>query len=42
MDTTFESQVKGLLGNLNGDPFDDLQFLNGTVLDINSSLQDLH
>ncbi|XP_033124482.1 sushi domain-containing protein 2-like, partial [Anneissia japonica] len=42
LDTRFNGQVKGLLGNLNGEPHDDLQFPNGTIMNSNSSLQELH
>ncbi|XP_033106660.1 sushi domain-containing protein 2-like [Anneissia japonica] len=42
LDTRFNGQVKGLLGNLNGEPHDDLQFPNGTIMNSNSSLQKLH
>ena len=42
LDTKFQGQVKGLLGNMNGDPADDLQFPNGTILNSNSSLQEIH
>ncbi|XP_022089467.1 sushi domain-containing protein 2-like isoform X2 [Acanthaster planci] len=42
LDTKFQGQVRGLLGNLNGNPDDDLQFPNGTVMDPGSSLKELH
>lgn len=42
MDTKFRGQVIGLLGNMNGDPEDDLRFPNGTLLKNDSSLQDIH
>ncbi|XP_038055045.1 sushi domain-containing protein 2-like [Patiria miniata] len=42
LDTNFQGQVKGLLGNLNGNPDDDLQFPNGTILESASSLKELH
>ncbi|XP_038056068.1 sushi domain-containing protein 2-like, partial [Patiria miniata] len=38
----FQGQVQGLLGNLNGNPDDDLQFPNGTILEPGSSLRELH
>ncbi|XP_038056066.1 uncharacterized protein LOC119728062 [Patiria miniata] len=38
----FEGQVQGLLGNLNGNPDDDLQFPNGTIMQPGSSLKELH
>ena len=42
LDTKFQSQVEGLLGNMNGDPADDFQFPNGTILETDSSLQKIH
>ncbi|XP_038044295.1 sushi domain-containing protein 2-like [Patiria miniata] len=42
LDTKFQGQVQGLLGNLNGNPDDDLQFPNGTILEPGSSLKELH
>ena len=42
LDTKFKGQIKGLLGNLNGDPDDDFQFQNGTIMNTNSSLEELH
>ena len=42
LDTKFQGQVNGLLGNMNGDPADDLRFPNGTILNSNSSLQEIH
>ncbi|XP_038044291.1 sushi domain-containing protein 2-like [Patiria miniata] len=42
LDTKFQGQVQGLLGNLNGNPDDDLQFPNGTLLKPGSSLKELH
>ncbi|XP_022089622.1 sushi domain-containing protein 2-like [Acanthaster planci] len=42
LDTKFQGQVSGLLGNLNGNPDDDLQFPNGTIMDSGSSLKELH
>ncbi|XP_038044292.1 sushi domain-containing protein 2-like [Patiria miniata] len=40
--THFQGRVQGLLGNLNGNPDDDLQFPNGTILEPGSSLKELH
>ncbi|XP_038057143.1 sushi domain-containing protein 2-like [Patiria miniata] len=42
LDTKFEGRVSGLLGNLNGNPDDDLQFPNGTIMQPGSSLKELH
>ncbi|XP_038047433.1 sushi domain-containing protein 2-like [Patiria miniata] len=42
LDTHFQGQVQGLLGNLNGNPADDLQFRNRTILEPGSSLKELH
>ncbi|XP_038044294.1 sushi domain-containing protein 2-like [Patiria miniata] len=42
LDTHFQGQVQGLLGNLNGNPDDDLQFPNGTILEPGSPLKELH
>ncbi|XP_038047435.1 sushi domain-containing protein 2-like [Patiria miniata] len=42
LDTKFQGQVQGLLGNLNGNANDDPQFPNGTILEPGSSLKELH
>ncbi|XP_071804821.1 sushi domain-containing protein 2-like [Asterias amurensis] len=42
LDTKFKSQVNGLLGNMNEDPDDDLQYLNGSSLNTNASLYEIH
>ncbi|XP_038044296.1 uncharacterized protein LOC119718996 [Patiria miniata] len=42
LDTKFQGQIQGLLGNLNGNPDDDLQFPNGTILEPGSSLKEIH
>ena len=42
IDAKFQGLVVGLLGNMNGDPEDDLRFPNGTLLKNDSSLQDIH
>ncbi|XP_033629956.1 sushi domain-containing protein 2-like [Asterias rubens] len=42
LDTKFKGQVKGLLGNMNEDPDDDLQFLNGSSLNTNAALYEVH
>ena len=42
LDEKFKEEVRGLLGNFNGDPEDDFQFLNGTIVGDLSSLQEVH
>ncbi len=42
MNEEFQGQISGLLGNLNGDPEDDFQFPNGTIIRDLSSLKDIH
>ncbi|XP_033632529.1 sushi domain-containing protein 2-like [Asterias rubens] len=38
----FKDQVQGLLGNLNGDPEDDFQFPDGTIMNPESSMEEIH
>ncbi|KAL3871735.1 hypothetical protein ACJMK2_039718 [Sinanodonta woodiana] len=39
---SFKGKLRGLLGNFNGDPSDDFQLLNGTVIASDSSMSDIH
>ncbi|XP_033632894.1 sushi domain-containing protein 2-like [Asterias rubens] len=38
----FKDQVQGLLGNLNGDPEDDFRFPDGTIMNPESSMKEIH